>query len=206
MSAVIGVPVIRAGLAVRDRPDGSWPRSQRPRAVGDTAVSEEVSAAVGPPPLLRLRRTVPAPTRPPTPRDTRRGSPVSGPRGRQAFRPTRRAPLAPREARGHRCGMDGQEPSSSAMAGRERGTGQVLSPGGWRVPSGCKPGWDWTPPAGASPRLDRVPRRVRILFRTPFLDRYAHRWMWFRGGWDVDPPDRLDPAAAAPTLCAASDR
>jgi hypothetical protein len=30
----------------------------------------------------------------------------------------------------------------------------------------------------------------------PLLDRYAHRWMWLHGGWDVDPPDELDPAAA----------
>jgi hypothetical protein len=32
------------------------------------------------------------------------------------------------------------------------------------------------------------------MFRTPFLDRYAHQWMWVRGGWDVDPPQDLDPA------------
>jgi hypothetical protein len=32
---------------------------------------------------------------------------------------------------------------------------------------------------------------VRILFWTPFVDRYAHTWMWFRGGWDFDPPEEL---------------
>jgi hypothetical protein len=42
-----------------------------------------------------------------------------------------------------------------------------------------------------------MPRWVRIWFRTPFLDRYAHQWMWFRGGWDVDPPEGLEPAVAA---------
>lgn len=92
--------------------------------------------------------------------------------------------------------MEGQGPAGTTTSGPECDTGQVLSPGGWQVPPGRKPGWDWVPPAGARPRLDRVPRWVRILFWTPFLDRYAHRWMWFHGGWDVDPPDELDPAAA----------
>jgi hypothetical protein len=96
----------------------------------------------------------------------------------------------------HRCEMDGQGPSGTTTSGREFDTRQVLSPGGWQVPSGRRPGWDWVPPAGARARLDRVPRWVRILFWTPFLDRYAHRWMWFHGGWDVDPPDGLDPGAA----------
>jgi hypothetical protein len=72
----------------------------------------------------------------------------------------------------------------------------VVSPGGWLVPVGGKPGWEWVPPAGARPRLDRMPRRVRILFWTPFLDRRAHVWMWFHGGWDVDPPADLTPAVA----------
>jgi hypothetical protein len=76
-------------------------------------------------------------------------------------------------------------------------TGPVVSPGGWQVPPGRKPGWDWAPPGGATPRPDRMARTVRILYRTPFVDRYAYQRMWWRGGWDVDPPPELGPAAAA---------
>ncbi len=50
-------------------------------------------------------------------------------------------------------------------------SGPVASPGGWQIPPGRKPGWDWTPPGGATPRPDRMPRTVRVLRRTPFLDR-----------------------------------
>jgi hypothetical protein len=85
-------------------------------------------------------------------------------------------------------------------------TGPVVSPGGWHVPPGRKPGWDWTPPGGATPRLDRMPRTVRVLFRTPFIDRYAHQLMWWRGGWDVDPPSELEPAAAALLVRSTPDR
>jgi hypothetical protein len=73
----------------------------------------------------------------------------------------------------------------------------VVSPGGWQVPAGRRPGWEWVPPTGASARLDRMPRWVRILYWTPWVDRYAHVWMWSHGGWDVEPPDDLGPAAAA---------
>jgi hypothetical protein len=62
---------------------------------------------------------------------------------------------------------------------------------------GRRAAWDWLPPGGATARTDRVPVWLRILYRTPFVDRYAHEWMWFRGGWDVAPPDDLDPAVAA---------
>lgn len=31
-------------------------------------------------------------------------------------------------------------------------------------------------------------RWVRAWYRTPFVDRYAHVWMWHRSGWDVLPP------------------
>ena len=85
-------------------------------------------------------------------------------------------------------------------------TGPVVSPGGWHVPPGRKPGWDWTPPGGATPRLDRMPRMVRVLYRTPFMDRYAHQRMWWRGGWDVDPPSELGPAAAALLVRSTPDR
>lgn len=76
-------------------------------------------------------------------------------------------------------------------------SGPVVSPGGWQVPPGRRPGWDWTPPGGATARPDRMPRTVRVLLWTPFLDRYAHQRMWWRGGWDVDPPPELEPAVAA---------
>ena len=65
--------------------------------------------------------------------------------------------------------------------------GSVPSPGGWEVPSGVLPMWDWTPPGGGQPRLDRVPTVVRAWYELPFLDRYAHAWMWRHGGWDVSP-------------------
>ncbi|GAA5000755.1 hypothetical protein GCM10023317_32750 [Actinopolymorpha pittospori] len=64
----------------------------------------------------------------------------------------------------------------------------VASPGGWTAPEGTIPPWDWTPPTGARLHLHRMPLWVRIWFYVPFLDRYANRWMWYRGGWDVLPP------------------
>ena len=44
------------------------------------------------------------------------------------------------------------------------------------------------PPDGLRPRLDRVSLWVRLWYRTPFVDRYAHAWMWAHGGWNVLPP------------------
>lgn len=64
----------------------------------------------------------------------------------------------------------------------------VPSPGGWRPPPGTLPAWSWTPPDGLRPRLDRVPAWVHLWYKTPFLDRYAHKWMWEHAGWDVLPP------------------
>lgn len=32
-------------------------------------------------------------------------------------------------------------------------------------------------------------RGIRLLYRTPLLDRYAHEVMWFGGGFLVLPPD-----------------
>lgn len=70
----------------------------------------------------------------------------------------------------------------------------VPSPGHWVAPTGQRPGWDWLPEHGASPNLRAMPRWVRVWFRTPFIDRYAHEWMWWHGGWAVlvpgDPPPR----------------
>ncbi len=85
-------------------------------------------------------------------------------------------------------------------------TGPVVSPGGWRVPPGRKPGWDWTPPGGATVRPDRMRRTVRLLYPTPFLDRYAYQRIWWRGGWDVDPPPDLEPAEAALLVRSRPDR
>jgi len=70
---------------------------------------------------------------------------------------------------------------------------RVPSPGGWAVPPGVRPGWNWTPPPGIVPRPERAPRWVRWWYRSPLIDRYAHPWMWWHGAWDVVPP-----AARAP--------
>jgi hypothetical protein len=69
-----------------------------------------------------------------------------------------------------------------------RETGAVPSPGGWAAPSGTLPAWNWLPPDGARPRLDRVPGWVCLWYQIPFADRYAHVWMWAHGGFDVLPP------------------
>ncbi len=37
-------------------------------------------------------------------------------------------------------------------------------------------------------RLDRTPLWVRVWYRVPFLDRFAHAWLWRHGGFDVVPP------------------
>lgn len=71
--------------------------------------------------------------------------------------------------------------------------GAVPSPGGWHPPPGTRPAWNWIPPDhGLSPRMDRVPWWVRLWYRTPMLDRFAHAWMWDHGGWDVVPPVVVD--------------
>lgn len=69
-----------------------------------------------------------------------------------------------------------------------RETAAVPSPGGWAAPSGTLPAWNWPPPNGAAPRVERCPAWVRLWYRTPFIDRYAYDWMWHHGGWDVLPP------------------
>ncbi|MEM8618960.1 MAG: hypothetical protein AAGF73_04495 [Actinomycetota bacterium] len=65
----------------------------------------------------------------------------------------------------------------------------VPSPGGWDVPDGVRAGWDWVPPGGARPTPEVMTRGIRLLYRTPLLDRYAHEVMWFGGGFLVLPPD-----------------
>jgi hypothetical protein len=67
-------------------------------------------------------------------------------------------------------------------------TQAVPSPGGWAAPSGTLPAWNWLPPDGAVPRVERFPAWARLWYQTPFADRYAYAWMWHHGGWDVLPP------------------
>jgi hypothetical protein len=67
--------------------------------------------------------------------------------------------------------------------------GFVLSPGGWSPPPGVLPAWNWRPPDGARPRLDLVPLWARAWYRLPFIDRYAHAWMWRHAAWEVRPPN-----------------
>lgn len=69
-------------------------------------------------------------------------------------------------------------------------SGQFIpSPGGWVVPHGAAPGWDWVPPSGAYPRPDLMGRWVRLWYKSPFVDRYARSWLWRHGGFDVLPPN-----------------
>ena len=85
-----------------------------------------------------------------------------------------RRPLFPRPGRAHPL--------------RRMTPGQVASPGGWKPPAGSLPGWNWTPPQGVAPRLDLAPRWVRAWYWTPFLDRYAHMWLWEHGYMEIEPP------------------
>jgi hypothetical protein len=72
---------------------------------------------------------------------------------------------------------------------RQAALPRVASPGGWSVPAGVRPAWNWSPPPGIEPRLDRVPLWARLWYGTPLVDRYAHAWLWYHGGWDVIPPE-----------------
>ncbi len=65
--------------------------------------------------------------------------------------------------------------------------GRVPSPGGWKVPRGVRPAWNWTPASGLTPRPDRAPLWVRLWYHAPLIDRYAYAWMWWHGAWDVVP-------------------
>lgn len=66
---------------------------------------------------------------------------------------------------------------------------RVPSPAGWVPPADCRPGWNWVPPGGAVPVPQSMPTWLRVLYRTPVLDRRAHEAMWRRGGFLVLPPD-----------------
>jgi hypothetical protein len=76
-----------------------------------------------------------------------------------------------------------------AEASRQAALRRVASPGGWTAPAGVRPAWNWTPPPGIEPRLDRVPVWARVWYGCPLIDRYAHAWLWYHGGWDVIPPE-----------------
>src|SRR5215469_7246661 len=82
-----------------------------------------------------------------------------------------------------------------AEARRHEALPRVPSPGGWSAPAGVRPAWNWTPPPGISPRLDRAPWWARVWYSTPLADRYAHAWLWYHGGWDVVPPEAWTPPA-----------
>lgn len=76
--------------------------------------------------------------------------------------------------------------------------GGVFSPGGWTAPSGTKPGWDWLPEGGGSERQDKAPGWVLWWLNLPFVDRWAHVWMWEHGCYEVnaaDAPEMPPPAA-----------
>jgi len=96
---------------------------------------------------------------------------------------------------GRRRVPGGNRPLAESGSDRPRAFFGVASPGEWVAPPGMRPGWDWLPEYGASPRLRQMPRWVRVWFRVPFVDRFAYEWMWWHGGWSVlvpadsDPPD-----------------
>jgi hypothetical protein len=76
---------------------------------------------------------------------------------------------------------------------RQAAMPRVPSPGGWSAPAGVLPAWNWTPPPGVEPRFDRAPLWARVWYGTPLVDRYAHAWLWYHGGWDVVPPEAWTP-------------
>ena len=82
-------------------------------------------------------------------------------------------------------------PAREAWWGRRISSepGFVLSPGGWTPPPGVLPAWNWLPSEGAAPRLDLVPWWARVWYHLPFIDRYAHAWMWRHGAWEARPPE-----------------
>jgi hypothetical protein len=89
-----------------------------------------------------------------------------------------------------RSGLSPEAVRAAQQEGRRQAAlPRVPSPGGWTAPRDVLPAWNWAPPSGMTPRLDRSPRWVRLWYRVPFADRYAHAWMWRHGGWDVVPPE-----------------
>ncbi len=91
--------------------------------------------------------------------------------------------------------LDEDSPQLAALraeARRQAALPRVPSPGGWSAPAGARPAWTWTPPLGLELRLDRAPWWARVWYGTPLVDRYAHAWLWYHGGWDVVPPEARD--------------
>lgn len=106
--------------------------------------------------------------------------------GRAADRVRQSAVVAPQPS-----GLNG---SMACGTGSMAPSETVPSPGAWEPPSGTRPAWNWIPPDhGLRPRLDRIPRWVRAWYRVPFLDRFAHAWMWDHGGWDIVPHPQPGP-------------
>jgi hypothetical protein len=94
--------------------------------------------------------------------------------------------------------VDKDSPDMTALSAelrRQAALPRVPSPGGWAAPAGVLPAWNWTPPPGLEPRLDRAPWWVRVWYGTPLVDRYAQAWLWYHGGWDVVPPAAWTPPA-----------
>jgi len=100
----------------------------------------------------------------------------------------RRAGIPGSAARPQPASPTDAEVAAAHAVARRWDTEAVPSPDGWQPPAGVLPAWAWLPPGGIAPRLDRVPRWVRVWYRTPLVDRYAYVWMWNHGGWDVLPP------------------
>jgi hypothetical protein len=77
------------------------------------------------------------------------------------------------------------------LVGPAGSLGAGLGAFAWRMePStGGAAGLELAPPRGASPRLDLAPWWVRVWYQLPFIDRYAHAWMWRHGAWEVRPPE-----------------
>lgn len=76
--------------------------------------------------------------------------------------------------------------------------GCVFSPGGWTPPRRSMPGWNWLPDGGAGERQDRTPGWVLWWLNLPFLDRWAHVWMWNHGCSEVPAPGSALPPPPSP--------
>src|SRR5262245_15130983 len=81
------------------------------------------------------------------------------------------------------CLRGATSPTLSRPRGSSAVTGRVGSSRGHasRVDVG--------PPSGAQPVPERMPLWVRVWYRLPLVDPFAHEWMWSHGGFLVFPPD-----------------
>jgi hypothetical protein len=81
------------------------------------------------------------------------------------------------------------EPGGSLRAGLGAIAWRRCPPPGVVPAAGGGAGLDWLPAEGTSLRLDLVPWWVRAWYQLPFIDRYAHTWMWRHGAWEVRLPE-----------------